>query len=310
MEPTHFNLPGGHRLGFEPIEVEGADDEQALHMRLNWRPAIDTGDGTSHTIHPGMLTAFLDTLCGITTRFSFGDQPMITATLELGVELLDMPERTDSVVGKAQCVHASPSAAHLAGEVMAGDIVVARGSGVFSLGPQRPGNTMDLAGMFADMPSSFAGFENEPNGFRDFLGYRFDGARGHLSGGDHLIGNPIIRAYHGGLSASLLACTAEDLVAASDRGEGFAFLSQHTHYLLPTSADAPMHADGRIIKLGKRYATVAVSAWQDDAEVQTSIVTLKRADSGWLRQSETTLPLVGCHRSVRLPRSAVKHREC
>jgi len=92
----------------------------------------------------------------------------------------------------------------------------------------------------------------------------------------HLIGNPIIRDYHGGLSASLLACTAEDLVSASEGGEGFVFLSQHTHYLLPASADAPMHADGRVIKLGKRYATVAVSAWQDDAEVQTSIVTLKR----------------------------------
>ena len=281
MESSHFNLPGGHRLGFEPIEVAGADNdadsEQTLHMRLDWRPAIDAGDGTSHTIHPGMLTAFLDTLCGITTRFSFGDQPMITATLELSVELLDIPEHTDSVFGKAQCVHASPTAAHLAGEVMAGDLVIARAFGVFSLGPQRPGNMMDLGGMFADMPSAFAGFKSEPNGFREFLGYRFDGALGHLSGGDHLIGNPIIRAYHGGLSAALLACTAEDLVSASDRGEGFTFLSQHTHYLLPTSADAPMHADGRIIKLGKRYATVAVSAWQDDAEVQTSIVTLRRS---------------------------------
>ena len=169
--------------------------------------------------------AFLYTLCGITTRFSFGDQPMIIATLELSVELLDMPERSDDVAGKALCVHATPTAAHLAGELMACDIVIARGSGVFSLGPQRPGNTMDLAGMFVDMPSSFAGFENEPNGFREFLGYRFDDARGHPPGGDHLIGNPIIRAYHGGLSASLLGCTAEDLVAASDRGEGFAFWS-------------------------------------------------------------------------------------
>jgi len=283
LESSHFNLPGGHRLGFEPIEVEGADDdvenEQTLNMRLDWRPAIDAGDGTTHIIHSGMLTAFLDTLCGITTRFSFGDQPMITATLELSVELLGRPEHTDSVFGKGQCVHASPTAAHLAGEIMAGDLVIARGFGVFSLGPQRPGNMMDLGAMFSDMPSAFAGFENEPKGFRDFLGYDFDGARGHLSGGDHLIGNPIVRAYHGGLSAALLACTAEDLVLASDRGEGFTFLSQHTHYLLPTSADAPLHAEGRVIKLGKRYATVAVSAYQDGAEVQTSIVTLKRTSN-------------------------------
>ena len=123
MESTHFNLPGGHRLGFEPLEVEGAANKQTLHMRLAWRPAIDAADGTSHLIHPGMLTAFLDTLCGITTRFSFGDQPMITATLELAVELLGTPEPTDHVVGKAHCVHASATAAHLAEMGLLGEVV-------------------------------------------------------------------------------------------------------------------------------------------------------------------------------------------
>ena len=134
----------------------------------------------------------------------------------------------------------------------------------------------DLGAMFADMPSAFSVFDKEPQGFREFLGYTFDGTTGHLQGGDHLMGNPIIRAYHGGLSASLLACTAEDLAGAATQSNGFEFLSQHTHYLLPTAVDEPISASGRIVKVGKRYATVAVSAFQNDDEVQTSIVTLQR----------------------------------
>ncbi len=276
LESSHFNLPGGHRLGFEPVAAGTESNDRALTFRLDWRPAIDAGRGDAHRIHHGMLTAFADTVCGITNRYSFGDEPMITATLELAVELLADAAPHERVTATGECVYASANAAHLACTLEAGGDALARAHGIFSLGPPTQGRSTDLATMFQDVPSAYELFDDEPEGFRDFLGFRFADGEGSVAGGDHLIGNPIIRAYHGGLSAAILACTAEDLVAGAEGGAGFRFLSQRTQYLRPTSVDRPLVTRGRIAKIGKRYATVVLSGYQDDSEVVLGVVTLQR----------------------------------
>lgn len=108
-----------------------------------------------------------------------------------------------------------------------------------------------------------------------FLGIRFETAGNELTGvlpfKPELIGNPLIPALHGGVTAAFLEVTAiTGLVwAGLDAGEDGPLpalpktIDLTVDYLRPGQA-RDSFARARINRQGRRYASVHVEAWQED----------------------------------------------
>lgn len=119
-----------------------------------------------------------------------------------------------------------------------------------------------------------------------FLGIEFERRGDELTGilpfDQKLIGNPLLPAIHGGVTAAFLEVTAiitlswtylwEDVESGAINAEGLASdglprlpktIDISTDYLrsgLPRDA----YARARVVRSGRRYASVHVEAWQDN----------------------------------------------
>lgn len=83
---------------------------------------------------------------------------------------------------------------------------------------------------------------------------------------DHLIGNPLLPALHGGSTAALLELTATARAAIA-----FPTLRQPrpinvTVSYLRSGRPEPVYCRARILRAGKRVAHVVAEAWQDDPD--------------------------------------------
>lgn len=121
--------------------------------------------------------------------------------------------------------------------------------------------------------------------YAQFLGIHFDRRGDELTGiltyRDDLIGNPILPAIHGGVTAAFLETTAviglswATLWDALEAGElDSRTLSPDTLPRLPKTIDFTVdylrsglprdaYARARVTRSGRRYASVHVEAWQD-----------------------------------------------
>ncbi|MGB4826021.1 MAG: PaaI family thioesterase [Paracoccaceae bacterium] len=110
-----------------------------------------------------------------------------------------------------------------------------------------------------------------------FLGLRFhidgDALTAVLPFDESLIGNPLIPALHGGVTAAFLEATAIVGLVWSGLAEGGRPLGLGA--ALPKTIDLTVDylrpggpkdsfARARIVRSGRRYASVHVEAWQDD----------------------------------------------
>lgn len=90
----------------------------------------------------------------------------------------------------------------------------------------------------------------------DDLVYRLAFAERHL-------GNPTIRAIHGGVIAAFLEFSAQcEVAAALQSANGLRIHNMDIDYIA-TSRAQDMSARARITKLGRRVAFVEVSGWQE-----------------------------------------------
>lgn len=81
---------------------------------------------------------------------------------------------------------------------------------------------------------------------------------------DHLIGNPMLPALHGGATAALLELTA---IAQIGRSYPRLHLPRPINVsvaYLRSGRPLDVHATARINKAGRRVANVLAEAWQDD----------------------------------------------
>ena len=118
-----------------------------------------------------------------------------------------------------------------------------------------------------------------------YLGVSFDRRGDELTGvlaySDKLIGNPLLPALHGGVTAAFLEVTAVVALTWSylwDQMEAGAFDdASHDLPRLPKTVDFTVdylrsglprdaYARARINRRGRRYASVQVEAWQDNRE--------------------------------------------
>jgi uncharacterized protein (TIGR00369 family) len=111
------------------------------------------------------------------------------------------------------------------------------------------------------------------------LGVRFD-RRGdeltaHLPYADHLIGNPVLPALHGGATAAFLETTAVVELAWAMMWEDMEATGEAPLPRLPKTIDftvdylrsglpRDVYARARVNRSGRRYASVHVEAWQDN----------------------------------------------
>lgn len=99
--------------------------------------------------------------------------------------------------------------------------------------------------------------------------------------GEHLIGNPLLPALHGGVTASFLEVTATLHLSWTwlwDEMEAGRLAAEHPELpRLPKTIDFTVdylraglprdaYARARVNRLGRRYASVHVEAWQDHRE--------------------------------------------
>ncbi|MBI1392626.1 MAG: hotdog fold thioesterase [Alphaproteobacteria bacterium] len=90
---------------------------------------------------------------------------------------------------------------------------------------------------------------------------------------EKLIGNHVIRALHGGAIASFLELTATARVhLAADQPRQPKIIDITVDYLRQGKAEN-LYATARIVKLGRRMASVHAEAWQQERAKPVSVLT-------------------------------------
>ena len=108
--------------------------------------------------------------------------------------------------------------------------------------------------------------------YLQFLGLRFafeaESLTGILPFDDGLIGNPLIPALHGGVTAAFLEATAMIALVCEGFDEALPPKLPKTIDLtvdyLRAGAACDAFASARVLRAGRRYASVQVEAWQDN----------------------------------------------
>lgn len=116
----------------------------------------------------------------------------------------------------------------------------------------------------------------------NYLGIRFDRRGDELTAllpyDDKLIGNPLLPALHGGVTAAFLEVAAIIELAWASQWEGMENGVPQTHFpppslpktidftvdFLRTGLPRDAYARARVVRSGRRYASVHVEAWQDN----------------------------------------------
>ena len=81
---------------------------------------------------------------------------------------------------------------------------------------------------------------------------------------EHHIGNEMIRAIHGGVMASFLECTASAVFSQMIGSSVLLRALNSDVAFLRSTSDRDTYADVKVLRHGRRLATLEVNAWQDD----------------------------------------------
>ena len=82
---------------------------------------------------------------------------------------------------------------------------------------------------------------------------------------DHLVGNPVGPAWHGGILMAMLdiAAQAQLIAHIGDAQARVSLISSHVDFLRSGQAEA-LFAGAQIRRAGRRYASVEAQVWQSD----------------------------------------------
>jgi uncharacterized protein (TIGR00369 family) len=102
---------------------------------------------------------------------------------------------------------------------------------------------------------------------------RFLGLRAELKGDEltvimpfsaHLVGNPLLPALHGGVVGALLEVTALTQLAIASKSETFPKTVDVNIDYLRSGKPIDTFARARVVKIGRRIASVHAEAWQGE----------------------------------------------
>jgi uncharacterized protein (TIGR00369 family) len=100
---------------------------------------------------------------------------------------------------------------------------------------------------------------------------KFLGVRAELKGdeltlilpySEHLVGNPLLPALHGGVVGALMELTAITQLAIASKTETFAKTIDIGVDYLRSGRPVDTYARARVVKIGRRIANVQAEAWQ------------------------------------------------
>lgn len=85
-----------------------------------------------------------------------------------------------------------------------------------------------------------------------------------LPAGDRFVGNPVLRAFHGGVISGLLDCAMQcSVMGRSSLVEPPILVSHTVSFLGSASANKPLQVQTQLTKPGKRIVAVHARAFQD-----------------------------------------------
>lgn len=131
-------VPWGRQMGFRVTKAERG------HL-WGHQPYKDKliGDPETGVIHGGVITTFLDNLCGATAG-SMLDDVRFVATLDLRIDYMRPAEPRRDILGEAECYHVTRSIAFCRAWAYheSRDKLIASASAAFAINQARPLNTM------------------------------------------------------------------------------------------------------------------------------------------------------------------------
>ena len=81
---------------------------------------------------------------------------------------------------------------------------------------------------------------------------------------EHLVGNPLLPALHGGVVGALMELTAITQLAISSKSDKFAKTIDIGVDYLRSGKPIDTYARARVVKIGRRIANVQAEAWQNE----------------------------------------------
>jgi uncharacterized protein (TIGR00369 family) len=81
---------------------------------------------------------------------------------------------------------------------------------------------------------------------------------------EHLLGNPLLPALHGGVVGALMELTAITQLAIASRSETFPKTIDVGFDYLRSGRPVDVYARAKVIKIGRRIANVQAEAWQGE----------------------------------------------
>lgn len=81
---------------------------------------------------------------------------------------------------------------------------------------------------------------------------------------EHLVGNPLLPALHGGVVGALMELTAITQLAIASKSATFPKTIDIGVDYLRSGKPADTYARAKVIKIGRRVANVQVEAWQNE----------------------------------------------
>lgn len=91
---------------------------------------------------------------------------------------------------------------------------------------------------------------------------------------DIFTGNPLLRAWHGGVVSGVLEMTAMLAVINSTQSQDCALISIQTSYLRPAMGDKNLYSRANVVRRGKHIHTINAVGWQKSCAEPVAIASL------------------------------------
>lgn len=256
-------------LGFS---FDGLDGD-AVRLRAPWNPAL-IGDPDTQVLAGGLVTTLLDHVGGLAVWKNLTTYQPI-ATLDLRVDYMRAARTGRDLRAQAHCYKLTRNVAFVRAFAFDDDPSdpVAAAQATYIISPASDMGTLKNPPIAPSLPASAYGQGTGPLEaipYADFLGLKTQSNGDELTVimpySDHLIGNPMIPALHGGSTAALLEMTAVAQLATSyPRPRLPRVINVTTTYLRSGRPDT-VFARAKVNKAGRRVAQVLAEAWQQNRD--------------------------------------------